>query len=521
MYHRDMRPRGVFLGALACFALEAALPCEAKADPPTTVDIVEHMLGASNTNAVAGHGGLTVGISVDGDLTVLSWPSPSFADHLSYLASNDLQVRDEPHLGADDGMGSYVGLQVTTAQGTSLVWLRDATAFTHTQQYTTPDAPVPQTTFTSASLGLTVVLTDVVSPDVDLLTRRVVVTRGSGSPVTAANLVVYENLSPCLSEIPQIPLADWALDSHNDFAAVYDAAAAAVIHFHPTDRGIIGGVFDVATPPDSIDYGPIEALMKTTPADADVDALIGSIDTAYPVGVAAVVTTQPKPTSFQVGGDATPMCAQVDKLAANLDALSTVFPGFQLPIDPSLLDALKCKDPLPIVAAAHGWTWAPQDALADLADGQLSGSRLAAVSTNAALVAPLAFTGNTAEGEVLIAFGKDVAGARATLASGTAGTLGSAAARQAASEKAGHDALAGALLPDPSLGARVVSVAQRSLVNLYVARDRRVGAMVASVTRQPPYYLDWPRDGSFLSHGLDIAGILPWVTTRHTWYLGL
>ena len=40
-------------------------------------------------------------------------------------------------------MGSYVGLQVTTTSGPSIVWLRDAATFTHTQRYTTPDAPVP------------------------------------------------------------------------------------------------------------------------------------------------------------------------------------------------------------------------------------------------------------------------------------------------------------------------------------------------------------------------------------------
>ncbi len=45
--------------------------------------------------------------------------------------------------------------------------------------------------------------------------------RAAGSSVTAASLVVYENLSPTLSRIPQIPFADWALDAHSDFAAMY------------------------------------------------------------------------------------------------------------------------------------------------------------------------------------------------------------------------------------------------------------------------------------------------------------
>src|ERR1700690_1385893 len=261
----------------------------ARADAPTTMDMTEHIFGASNTNAVAGHGALTAGISDDGDLAVLSWPGPSFADQLAYLTSNALDVRSQPHLGAVDGMGSYIGLRVTTSAGGSLVWLRDA-AFTHVQTYTQPDAPVPQTTFTNDAFGLTVVLTDVVSPDVDLLTRRVVLTRSAGSPVTGASLVLYENLSPTLSKIPMLPFADWLFDAHNDFVAVYDRDAHAVIHIHPSDRAVIASLFDVVADPTLTDYGAVDTLMKNTPSDADVDAFVAGIDVAFPPGVAAMVT---------------------------------------------------------------------------------------------------------------------------------------------------------------------------------------------------------------------------------------
>src|ERR1700737_3266699 len=44
------------------------------------------------------------------------------------------------------------------------------------------------------------------------------------------------------------------------------------------------------------------------------------------------------------------------------------------------------------------------------------------------------------------------------------------------------------------------------------------GAIVASIARQPPYFLDWPRDGSFFQHALDVAGVLPWVSQRARWY---
>ena len=144
-----------------------------------------------------------------------------------------------------------------------------------------------------------------------------------------------------------------------------------------------------------------------------------------------------------------------------------------------------------------------------------NGSRLAAGQTNAALVTALTFQGDVAEGAALFAFGKSVADARVAL---TKGTSVPAAARLAGAEKTAHDALGAAKLPDPSLGDRVAAVALRSLVNIYVARDRSTGAVVASVSRQPPYFLDWPRDGSFITHAIDVAGLLPWGTQRGAWY---
>jgi glucoamylase len=499
------------LGAALSIASFAAW---ARAGGPSTIDMTEHIFGASNTNAIAGHGGLTVGVSAEGDVTVLSWPGPSFADQLAYLSSNDLAARSEPHFGASDGMGAYLGLEVTTAKGTSLVWLRDG-SFAHTQAYTQPDAPVVATTFTHAGLGLTATLTDIVSPDADVLTRRLVITRAPGSPVSALSLVLYENLSPTLSEIPMLPFADWILDPRNDFAALYDRAAGAVIHVHPSDRAVMRSLGDFANSPTDVDYGPIDELMRTTPSDADVDALVSQLDTAFPPGVAAIITTEPAPAAFQVGSDATSLCGAVDHLANNIHALPVEFPGYVLPVDPSIADSAKCTDSLPSVRAARGWTWAPEDALANLARQALSGSRLAAGQTNAALVAPLSFGGDVAEGTAVFAFGASVADARAALAHATSIP---AAARQAASESAAHQALGSASLPDPALGPLVTSIALRALVNLYVSRDRATGAVVASVSRQPPYFLDWPRDGSFITQALDLAGILPFASQRGEWY---
>jgi hypothetical protein len=494
--------------------LLAATP--AAAAPP--LDYIEQLFGATNVNAVAGHGGLTAGVSAEGDLTVLSWPGPGLYDQLAYLSSNDPAARAKPHFGAADGMGSFLGLRLTTAAGTRVAWLRGP-SFTHTQGYSKPDAAVPVTTFTSAADGLTVTLTDVVSPDVDVLTRHVRVTRAPGSPVTAAELVVYENLSPTSSRVPEVPLADWALDGHADYLAAWDAKRGAILHLHPDDREQFDGLLDLLGLGADVDFGPAEALLRQTAPDASaVAALVDGLDASYPPGVAALVTTSPLPTSHQVGGDRTPICEALDGLIDNLTTLAGRDPTVPVPISPSSASLVRCTDQLPRLADAHGWGWRPEDALADLADGALSGSSLAAAQTNGALIAPLVFNGDTAEGEALFAFGATVAAAQQALAA--AQTKGFAA-RQAAAEGASHDALALAPRPDPALGARVAAVAERALVNLYVAHDRQSSAFLASVTRQPPYALDWPRDGAFLTLAADLAGRSDWVTARDRWYAGL
>ncbi len=508
---RVMRSRGYVAAAVGLLAGLASSYAPDGLAGPTSIDMIEHMFGASNTNAVAGHGGLTIGVSPDGDLTVVSWPSPSYTDQIAYIASNALDVRAQPHLGAVDGMGSYVGLFVQSASGTELTWLRD---WEHTQTYSNDLSAVPVTTFTRSDLGLSVVLTDIVSPDVDVLTRNVAVTRESDSAVTAAKLVLYENLSPSLSKIPELPIADWALDSRNDFLAVYDRDASAIIHFHPGDRHVINSVLKAAGNGDG-DFGAIEDLLEqANPSDEDIDAFVATIDTAYEPGVAVMVTTEPPPTAFQVGGDATPLCAKVDEFADNIIALPEAFPGVPPPMDLNVASVLRCEDALPTIQQEHAWQWRPEDALSDLSNGELSSSRISAAQTNGVLATPLEFIDNVATANVTMAFGATVGEARTALAAATAQSTDD---RLAAAEAATHDALGGAALPDPALGERVMRVAKRALVNLYVGRDREVGAIVASVARQPPYYLDWPRDGAFFSAALDVAGLEPWVTQRAHW----
>jgi hypothetical protein len=55
-------------------------------------------------------------------------------------------------------------------------------------------------------------------------------------------------------------------------------------------------------------------------------------------------------------------------------------------------------------------------------------------------------------------------------------------------------------------------------LNLIQGQDRDSGGIVASISRQPRYNYDWPRDGSFFDLTLDLAGFPEAVTRHHAFY---
>ena len=252
---------------LAALALLLPLsPGSARAD--TRIDLIEHIFGATNIHAITGHGAMSVAVSRDGDLTVLSWPNPSYADQLAYMTSNAVDARDLPRFGAKEGAGMFLGLWLEHGDGTTeLTWLRDPAVWATTQDYGPDDGPNPHTVHRSESLGLVVTVVDAVDPDRDALVRDVRVERDAGSTVAAAHLITYANLSPTpsTSRLPELPFIDWAFDGRNDFAAVWVAEDDAVLHFHPEDRRVYQDLFAVLET-GSVDWGPVgELLAAGTP----------------------------------------------------------------------------------------------------------------------------------------------------------------------------------------------------------------------------------------------------------------
>jgi len=169
-----------------------------------------------------------------------------------------------------------------------------------------------------------------------------------------------------------------------------------------------------------------------------------------------------------------------------------------------------------------------RDAYDDAASGTLSGNDQYVGQATSALATTLSFgPGNgraTASETVLFAAGADEAEAGSAL-----GTARNRSFEEIRVEKEDwlDDLLGDAPLPNRNTAARVhdeaaasaiESTARRALISMVTAYDPESGAIVASITTQPPYGEDWPRDGAFFNYVLDLIGLHDWVEKRNRWY---
>jgi hypothetical protein len=174
-------------------------------------------------------------------------------------------------------------------------------------------------------------------------------------------------------------------------------------------------------------------------------------------------------------------------------------------------DGFQCGWDLPPAPAG-----APVDAYQNALDsaGALGGAPAALTHADGALAWNLPATGGAVD--LFIAMG-------ATLDAAT-GALEAARARGGdALRAADRDFWSAWLLParlPATDDADRLRLAKRALLSIAVGRDRASGAIVASISSQPPYNLDWPRDGSFIDYALDVAGYHDWVTQHRRFYGG-
>jgi hypothetical protein len=498
-----MAVRSVVTFACALAILFAAPPIRVLAQNGTGIDAQENVFGATNIHAVTGHGRMSVGVSRDGDITVLSWPSPSLNDQLAYLSSNDLEARSMPRFGAPESLGLFSGIACDDGGGGMVSWFRDHGAWSIDQDYGDSHGPNPRTQFENASLGLRVTIVDAVAPTSDTLVRRIDVERAPSSAIGPCALLTYANLSPQPpnARVAELPVADWVMDGRNDYAAIWDARNDAVIHFHPNDQRVYSKQTEILAPP-SAEWGPIgDALRLQSLAPSEIAQLASGLSESYSDGAWLVLTTTPPPAEHQVGFDGTPICEHIATLVDNVLSLSERFPGFKPPLDPTALMALRCgKTPSDLIAE-QGWSYPADDPWLDLQDGRLEGADLAAIEAAEALRTELVFDGSgRARAAVVLGAGENLGAARRAVA---AGLDPDAVVR--ASEEALEQWISGLRIPGEP-GTWSFEVARRALINLRVGTDVASGAIVASIARQPPYYVDWPRDGAFFNVMLDASG---------------
>jgi len=65
---------------------------------------------------------------------------------------------------------------------------------------------------------------------------------------------------------------------------------------------------------------------------------------------------------------------------------------------------------------------------------------------------------------------------------------------------------------------QIIKVCKRTLLTILVGTDKKTASIVASISTQPPYAEDWPRDGSFINLALDYAGFTDLVTKHNYFY---
>lgn len=516
---RTVRWPYVLILALALLGARGAPACPARLGPqtlPERTNNIEASLGGTNANAAVGAGGLTATVSRCGEITSLKWPGPSFWDQMQYVTSNADDARARDHLGALPSMGAFAGLAWETKRGRGFTWLRDA-AWTAEQDYTSSTSGVVRTTYRHEGLGLVVVGTTFVLPGRDVLVNRFRVERDPRSAVRRARLIFYANLAPTRKRVQWFPVGDTGLDYRNDFAVLYDARREAFLHFLPGEDA--PGLTDLI-PPESRDFALLNPLLQDPPDDPDAlqAAVHGAVDALDGPGVYLAAGAAGGDDGFQMGFDDAPLCSHQSGIAERTLGAFGLSPEFI-----ALAGALfVCNrrvshpdGPLGACRDDNGWTWSAESAWRDAQDGGLSGSPLAACHANAALARDLHFRGHRAEATFYVSAAGTRDQAFALLQEARGG--GSAQSQQQAAERWWEEWLAPARLPDTG-DREVLRFARRALASLRTATDARTGAMVASVAAQPPYGLDWPRDGAFLNYALDLAGYTDLVTRHNLLY---
>jgi len=442
-----------------------------KLDPLLKADLdSEWYMGATNINGVTGNGRLTAGISYWGELTVLRWPRLSHFDHLRYRTTHGFPLRnygvrmdiDAPsetyaRLGKPNvispDMGSFGGVYNPEEKRAS--WFHEP-EWDAAGRYEPEDSNIVMTTFHNPRIGITVTLTDFVPPDRDVLVRRFLLKRESGAGGKKSLLfsfIYYANLAPSASRARFYP-ADWKMhEMRSDFLCVYDEEKNAVIHFKPQRL------------PKRLAFNAQRELEAQPERIAD---FVNNLDEEYPSGGIFIAWGfDRKPGAFSVGK--------------------------------TLYGRKNAQQGNPYFEAL---------------DGSLSMRRVSSYPACAAISCPVSFDERN-EFSVMVIFSIAERAQKALKAYKESIEEGFDRIHRRTIEHWSKRA-SSIVLPDAD-DEVFKTLARRSILALDIGTDATSGAIVASISRQPQYCFDWPRDGAFFDYALDLASSNERVT-RHAFF---
>lgn len=416
----------------------------------------------TDVNAQAGNGRVTVGLDTAGNITVFRYPNPSYYNQVKYFTTGPDASTGVPG-GELPNEGSFAGLRYRVLEAgvpvTKVQWLKDpdlATAgWRVSQAYASDTTPVVQTTYVSpAALGVTVSVTD--TADAGPLTNP-------AAPATFVRQIAVQLRpgSPVLPGDAQLVYYEHfdAFGSRFRYFPVQDSC------FQQTDDTQTGSY----VPPES---GAGDAVLQSWSGVDQANGRLSSV--AFAFGFDRLSA------SHQVGEDGH------DPLAPPLSA-----------VDPALADGYDEMTNTPHALSGSG-----------AAVGQVTGTLTTALdlshgSDSVRVIVGAGTTSNEALGALQAERNTSMAGELTAVANYWSSWLGSAPMPAVPSTSVEA--------PD---AARIVSVAERSLITMRLAVDPDTGAIVASADTQGPYGEDWVRDGSFIDAALDEAGYHGMVTSH-------
>jgi len=211
------------------------------------------------------NGGLTAAVSRDGDLTVVSWPSPSYTDQLHYLSGERPNARSLARMGADESHGSFAGLVIEAGS------LREVTFFSRCAldaqgHLLADDTSVIVHPIRRGALGSRGHADRLRTQGRDVLVRRFSLETGRERPVSRCLLLSYAT-SRLAFAVPQVPARRHPLRfSAMTLFAAWDRQRGAAIHFHPAIPGSIQTLADASPDPSRATlarWGPDELPRST------------------------------------------------------------------------------------------------------------------------------------------------------------------------------------------------------------------------------------------------------------------